>query len=110
VDRATPDVKAVLEDRKPSPITNGYIRAVITHSERQQREANQEAENQRNGNYAPVFSQADEQKIDIGFYEARKPPSTTRPPTPPLPKAPRPVRMNSELRLITFVSWPQSRL
>jgi DNA-directed RNA polymerase specialized sigma subunit len=74
VDRATPDVKAVLEDRKPSPITNGYIRAVITHSERQQREANQEAENQRNGNYAPVFSQADEQKIDIGFYEGRKPP------------------------------------
>lgn len=34
VDRATPDMKVVLEDRKPSPITAGFVRAVMANSER----------------------------------------------------------------------------
>jgi hypothetical protein len=74
VDRATPDVKVVLEDRKPSPITNGYIRAVIAHSERNQREADQEAENQRYGDYASVFLRPNHQSIDVAFYAGRQPP------------------------------------
>jgi hypothetical protein len=74
VDRATPDVKVVLEGQKPSSITHGYIKAAITHAERQQREADQEAENQRNGDYAPVFLKPNHQSIDVAFYEGRKPP------------------------------------
>jgi hypothetical protein len=74
VDRATPYVKVVLDGRKPSPITEGYIRAVMVHSERLQREADQEAENQRYGDYAPVFLKPGQQQIDIGFYEGRQPP------------------------------------
>src|SRR5262249_38211225 len=67
-------IKTVLEDRKPSPITAGYVRAVTTFNELRQREADQEAENQRNGDYSPVFLKPDLQQIDIGFYEGRKPP------------------------------------
>lgn len=71
VDRATPNVKVVLEDQKPSPITAGYIRAVMAHSEQLQREADQEAENQRNGDYAPVFLKPNHQSIDVAFYEGK---------------------------------------
>ena len=74
VDRATPDVKVVLDGQKPSSITHGYIRATLAHAERQQREADQEAENQRNGDYAPVFLKPNHQSIDGAFYEGRKPP------------------------------------
>jgi DNA-directed RNA polymerase specialized sigma subunit len=74
VDRATPDVKVVLEGQNPSSITNGFIRAVMTHAERQQREADREAENQRSGDYAPVFLKPDQQRIDIQFCEGRQPP------------------------------------
>jgi RNA polymerase sigma factor (sigma-70 family) len=74
VDRATPDIKTVLEGRKPSPITAGYVRGVMHHNERRQRESDQEAENRLNGDYAPVFLKPDRQQIDIGFYEGRKPP------------------------------------
>jgi hypothetical protein len=74
VDRATPDIKIVLEGRKPSPITAGYIRGVMALSELRQRESDQEAENQRNGDYAPVFLKPSQMKIDLGFYEGRRPP------------------------------------
>src|SRR5262249_52489746 len=76
VDRVTPDVKVVLQGRKPSPITAGYVRATMAHSERLQRESNQEAENQRNGDFAPVFLKPflKPDQIDIGFYQGRQPP------------------------------------
>src|SRR5262249_28022655 len=78
VDRAGPDVKAVLEGRKPSPITAGYVMGVMAHNECRQREADQEAENQRTGDYAPVFLKPNLQPVDIGFYEGRKPPKLER--------------------------------
>src|SRR5262245_33298368 len=74
VDGATPDIKTVLEGRKPSPETAGYVRAVVTFSELRQREADHEAENRRDGDYASVFLKPDEIPIDLGFYEGRKPP------------------------------------
>jgi DNA-directed RNA polymerase specialized sigma subunit len=74
VDRATPDVKVVLEDRKPSPTTRGYARAIMAWSECRQREADQEAENQRHGDYAPVFLKPDRMQADIEFYKGREPP------------------------------------
>ena len=74
MDRATPDVKVVLEDRKPSPITSAYIAALLAHSEQRQRETDQEAENQRNGDWAPVFLTPNQLRLDIGFYNGRQPP------------------------------------
>jgi hypothetical protein len=76
VDRATPDVKTVLQDRKPSPTAAAYIRAVMAHGEHLQREADREAENRRHGDYDPVFLEADAQfgQFDIAFYEGRRPP------------------------------------
>src|SRR5262249_40950290 len=54
----------------------GYVRATMAHSERLQRESNQEAENQRNGDFAPVFLKPflKPDQIDIGFYQGRQPP------------------------------------
>ena len=74
MDRATPDVKVVLEGRKPSPITSAYIAAILANSEQRQRETDQEAENQRNGDWAPVFLTPHQMKIDVGFYVGRQPP------------------------------------
>jgi hypothetical protein len=74
VDRATPDIKTVLEGRKPSPITAGYVRGVVALSELRQRESDQEAENQLSGDFSPVVLRPSQMKIDIGFYEGRKPP------------------------------------
>ena len=74
MDRATPDVKVVLEDRKPSPITSAYIAAILANSEQRQRETDQEAENQRNGDWAPVFLTPNQLRLDIGFYNGRQPP------------------------------------
>ena len=74
MDRATPDVKVVLEGRKPSPITSAYIAAILANSEQRQRETDQEAENQRNGDWAPVFLTPNQLRLDIGFYVGRQPP------------------------------------
>lgn len=74
MDRATPDVKVVLEGRKPSPITSAYIAALLAHSEQRQRETDQEAENQRNGDWAPVFLTPNQLRLDVGFYVGRQPP------------------------------------
>jgi hypothetical protein len=68
------DVKVVLADREPSPITHGYLRAVMDHNERRQREADAEAENRRLGSYEPVFLVVYAQKYDIEFYKGRSPP------------------------------------
>jgi len=51
----------------------GLARAIVAHNERRQREADQEAENQRNGDYAPVFLEArDTLKPDIQFRPPKK--------------------------------------
>jgi hypothetical protein len=67
-------VKVALEGRKPSPITSAYIAAVLAYSEQRQRETDQEAENQRNGDWAPVFLTPNQLRLDIGFYNGRQPP------------------------------------
>ena len=74
MERASPDVKTVLEGREPSPITRGYVRAVADHNERREREAQQEAENRRFGDYDAVILPTSEQKFDIAFYKGRNPP------------------------------------
>ena len=68
VERASPDIKAVLDNQQPDPTLTGQLRAVIDHNEQRQREAEQEAENQRIGDYSSVFLKPDRQQVDIGFY------------------------------------------
>jgi DNA-directed RNA polymerase specialized sigma subunit len=59
-DRLTGRVAAGLQTilDGPAPVLAGRMRAVIADDDRRRREAEQEAENQRNGDYAPVFLEA----------------------------------------------------
>jgi hypothetical protein len=73
-----------LGDGRPALI--GRMRAVIAHNDRRQREAEQEAENQRNGDYGPVFLEPrDTLRPDVQF----RPPKTRATPKPNVPKPPR---------------------
>jgi hypothetical protein len=52
----------------------GWIRAVIDHLIRRQREADDEAEKPWRGDHSPTFLEAERNVVDIKFYKARQPP------------------------------------
>ena len=61
------------------------MRAVIAHGERIEREAEQEAENQRNGDYEPVFLEAhDTLRPDIQFRRPKPQPKSPAKPRRPI--------------------------
>jgi hypothetical protein len=65
IDRLSVDLRILIGC---SPVLAGRMRAVIAHGERCQREADREAENQRNGDYRSVFLEAhDTLRPDIQF-------------------------------------------
>src|SRR5262245_47799946 len=69
-DRISRDLRALADLIANLP---GLARAIVAHNERRQREADQEAENQRSGDYAPVFLEArDTLKPDIQFRPPKK--------------------------------------
>src|SRR5262249_24394572 len=69
-DRISRDLRA-LADLIPN--IPGLARAVVAHNERCQREPDQEAENQRSGDYTPVFLEGrDTLKPDIQFRPPKK--------------------------------------
>jgi hypothetical protein len=73
IERLSPDLRVLLEPGRPR--LSGRMRAVIAHSERLQREAEQEAENQKSGDWRPVFLDAnDALKPSIKIREAAKVP------------------------------------
>jgi hypothetical protein len=53
IERMSPDLRALLEPNRPR--LPGRMRAIVAHGERCQREAEQEAENQKSGNWNSVF-------------------------------------------------------
>jgi len=73
-ERASPDIKTVLEFPADDSVIRGRMRAVIDHQERRQREADQEVENQRAGSHAPVFLPTKDMGADVRTYKGRKPP------------------------------------
>jgi len=75
------------------PTLSGRMGAVIAHNEQRQHEADQEAENQRNGDYDPVFLESrDTLRPDIQFREPKK----RATPKPNVPK-PVPISENPDL-------------
>jgi DNA-directed RNA polymerase specialized sigma subunit len=73
-ERASLDIKAVLDFPGDDSVIRGRMRAVIDHQVRRQREADQEAENQRAGSHAPVFLATKDMGADVRTYRGRKPP------------------------------------
>jgi len=73
-ERASPDIKIVLDAPADDSVLRARMRAVLDHQERRQREADQEAENQRAGSHAPVFLEPKDMGADVKAYKARKPP------------------------------------
>ena len=53
--RISDNIRIPLQDQRPSQKLAGWIRAIMDHLVRRQREADQEAQNQLRGDYAPVF-------------------------------------------------------
>ena len=74
-ERASPDIKTILDFPADDSVIRGRMRAVIDHQERRQREAAQEAENQRAGSHAPVFLATKDLGADVRTYKGRKPPN-----------------------------------
>ncbi|HET7165501.1 MAG TPA: hypothetical protein VFI94_10185 [Pseudolabrys sp.] len=64
----------VLEGAGPGPKLGGKMKAVLAHMEREQREADQEAENRKSGDYDPVFLEISPVAADIQFYKGVKAP------------------------------------
>jgi hypothetical protein len=86
MDRTSADLRILLGDQ---PRLKDRMRAVIAHNERMEREADQEAENRRAGDYSPVFLEprADLQP-DIQISQPRQ--RTTK------PNVPKPVRISEK--------------
>jgi hypothetical protein len=61
IERMSPDLRGLLELPRPeAPRLSGRMRAIVAHSDRQQRKAEQEVENQKCGDWNPVFTDAND--------------------------------------------------
>jgi hypothetical protein len=76
IDRASPDARILAGMRGDLDVRRAYIRAAFDHQERRQAEINQEAENQKCGDYNPVFLEARSITggVDIKERKGREPP------------------------------------
>jgi hypothetical protein len=72
--RISADLPRVLDQQPPGATLLGWIRAVIDHPIRRQREAEDEAEKRLTGDYSPTFLEAARNAADVKFYKGRKPP------------------------------------
>jgi hypothetical protein len=73
-ERISADLPLVIRQQPRGPILLGWIRAVIDHLIRRQREADNEAEKRPAGDYSPTFLEAARNAADVKFYKGRKPP------------------------------------
>jgi len=70
--RISDNIRIPLEDRRPSQKLAGWIRAIVDHLVRRQREADQEAANQLRGDYSPVFFDALPRAV-VKFCQPKRP-------------------------------------
>jgi hypothetical protein len=73
-ERISADLPQVVRQQPRGPILLGWIRAVIDHLIRRQREADNEAEKRLAGDYSPTFLEAARNAADVKFYKGRSPP------------------------------------
>jgi hypothetical protein len=74
-ERISRDIRVVTDSHPPGIVTGkmaGQMRAVFEHGERLQREADQEAENQRSGDYKTVIFEPLPTKPDVVAYKGGK--------------------------------------
>ena len=72
--RISADLPQVVKQQPPDPELMGWIRAVVDHDIRRQREADAEAEKRLGGDHSPTFLEATRNAVDVKFYKGRKPP------------------------------------
>ena len=72
--RISADLPHVIRQQPPTPELMGWIRALVDHLIRRQREADAEAEKRRVGDHSPTFLEAIRNAVDVKFYKGRKPP------------------------------------
>ena len=72
--RISADLPHVIRQQPPTPELMGWIRALVDHLIRRQREADAEAEKRRAGDHSPTFLEATRNAVDVKFYKGRKPP------------------------------------
>ena len=68
------DLPHILANQDRDHVRVGFLRAIVDLRKRNQREADQEAENQKNGDWRAVFLEVRPSHIDIAFYKGKKPP------------------------------------
>ena len=72
--RISEGLSQVTRQQPRSPVLMGWIRAVVDHLVRRQREADDEAEKRQRGDHSPTFLEAERNVVDIKFYKGRQPP------------------------------------
>ena len=72
--RISEGLSQVLPQQPPSSALMGWIRAVVDHLVRRQREADDEAEKRQRGDHSPTFLEAERNVVDLKFYKGRQPP------------------------------------
>jgi DNA-directed RNA polymerase specialized sigma subunit len=72
--RISRDLPHVVKQHPPSSSLIGWIKAVIDHLVRRQREADDEAQKRLAGDHSPTFLEAARNWIDVKFYKGRRSP------------------------------------
>jgi hypothetical protein len=72
--RISESLPQVLKQQPPSPTLIGWIKAVIDHHVRRQRETDSEAEKRLAGDHSPTFLDALRNAVDVRFYKGRRSP------------------------------------
>jgi hypothetical protein len=73
-ERISRDLPEVVKQQPPTQMLIGWIRAVVDHLIRVQREADDEAQKRLRGDHSPTFLEAVRNAIDVKFYKGRRPP------------------------------------
>ena len=72
--RISADLPLVIRQQPPTPELMGWIRALVDHLIRRQREVDAEVEKRLVGDHSPTFLEAVRNAVDVKFYKGRKPP------------------------------------
>ena len=72
--RISADLPQVVKQQPLDPELMGWIRAVVDHDIRRQREADDEVQKRAAGDHSPTFLEANRNAVDVKFYKGRRPP------------------------------------
>jgi len=72
--RISADLPEVVRQQPIGEILKGWLKAVVDHLIRRQREADDEAQKRLVGDYSPTFLEAERNAVDVRFPGAKRPP------------------------------------